>query len=86
MVSVASARQALYLWLWARQQKQRFTLASKNETPSSAPWREELGWLSLDWDGEADTGDNPDWATRLPAIEESEPSPWGQWKIGRAHV
>lgn len=78
-LTVTIARQALYLWLWARQQKRRFTLAPAQEAASAAPGREELGWLGLDWDGESNAGESPAWAGRLPAIEKSEPSPWGQW-------
>lgn len=78
-LTVAAARQALYLWLWARQQKRRFTLAPAPEVASAAPGREEFGWLGLDWDGESNAGESPAWADRLPAIEQSAPSPWGQW-------
>ncbi|MFQ5818099.1 MAG: hypothetical protein ACE5H2_09135 [Terriglobia bacterium] len=80
-LTVESARRALYLWLWARQQNQRFTLAAAGE----APGREELAWLGLDPEAESDAGDIPDWAATLPPIVESEPSPWGQWS-GRTSV
>ena len=71
-LTAESARWALYLWLWARQQGIPFT----------APPSDELRWLGI----EAESGDagaseasGPDWVNRLPAVEQSEPSPWGQW-------
>lgn len=68
-LTVETARLALLLWLHARQQKALFAA-----TP-----HEELRWLGLEPDVEATHGEPPQWATRLPPIEPSEPSPWGQW-------
>ncbi|MCI0403357.1 MAG: hypothetical protein L0212_07530 [Acidobacteria bacterium] len=68
-LTVESARLALFLWLHARQQNARF----------AAPVLEELQWLGLEPDTEPATGETPGWAQRLPAIEQSDPSPWGQW-------
>ncbi|MGH9811635.1 MAG: hypothetical protein ACRD4T_00715 [Candidatus Acidiferrales bacterium] len=64
-----SARLALFLWLYAHRQ----------ETSFSAPPLEELKWLRLDSDSAATTGEPPGWAQRLPPIQQSDPSPWGQW-------
>jgi nondiscriminating glutamyl-tRNA synthetase len=73
-LTVESARRALFLWLDARRQRQPFTVAG----PPGA-WREELRWLGLEWQAEEEQGDVPDWLRRLAPIEDSEPSPWGQW-------
>lgn len=77
-LTVETARQALFLWLGARQGNEPFT-APPGETSDSQGWREELCWLGLRWDGEAEAGGTPAWVGSLPALEESEPSPWGQW-------
>src|SRR3970040_577466 len=74
-LTAESARAALYLWLEARRAQAPFTVAPG---PDSL-WREELRWLGLDGDAEAASGDAPPWHRLLPALEESEPSPWGQW-------
>lgn len=79
-LTAEQARGALYLWLEARRARARFTVP-----PGEAPWREELHWLGLEWDAEAPRGEAPPWAKSLPALEESEPSPWGQWS-GRTSV
>ena len=71
-----SARLALLLWLEARRQGQRFTVAASAGTES---WREELDWLELQGEAEAASGEIPEWARHLPPLEESPPSPWGQW-------
>jgi glutamyl/glutaminyl-tRNA synthetase len=68
-LNVESARLALFLWLHARQLKASF----------ATPVREELGWLGLEADEEAASGEAPEWAVRLSSIEQSDPSPWGQW-------
>ena len=83
-LTAASARQALFLWLRARQRSEPFLLA-RQPAADSELWREELRWLGLESDGEAEKGDTPDWLRSLPALEESEPSPWGQWS-GRTSV
>src|SRR3989304_6080407 len=44
-----------------------------------------LRGLGLDGDAEAASGDAPPWHRSLPALEECEPSPWGQWS-GRTPV
>lgn len=67
--TVESARTGLYLWLSARQQN----------APFAAPLLEELQWLGLDPDCGTAAGESPARAQRLPPIEQSEPSPWGQW-------
>lgn len=71
-LTVESARAALYLWLFARQQEVSFT----------APPSEELRWLGIEA-APVHEGDPEalrlDWVEHLPAIEQSEPSPWGQW-------
>ena len=77
-LTAASARQALFLWLRARQRSEPFLLA-RQQTADSELWREELRWLGLEWHGEAEKGEMPDWLRSLPPLEESEPSPWGQW-------
>lgn len=84
-LTVEGARRALYLWLWARRQSGTFTVTPAVEAPEANRWREELLWLGLDWDGEAGAGENPAWLGSLPALEECEPSPWGQWS-GRTRV
>ncbi len=71
-----SARLALLLWLEARRQGQRFTVAASRD---SEPWGEELRWLGLEGEDEAPGGELPAWARHLPPLEESPPSPWGQW-------
>ncbi len=68
-LTVESARLALYLWLHTRRQSAQF----------AAPPLEELHWLALDANGEAAAGELPVWAQRLSTIEQSDPSPWGQW-------
>jgi len=68
-LAVESARLALFLWLHARAQKSPFAALSS----------EELQWLGLEPDSEPTTGEPPEWAQRLPPIEQSDPSPWGQW-------
>ena len=80
-LTAESARAALYLWLEARRAQAPFTVAPG---PDSL-WREELRWLGLDGDAEAASGDAPPWHRSLPALEECEPSPWGQWS-GRTPV
>lgn len=76
---MVAARQALYLWLWARQRKACFAWAPREGSAASGAWREELRWLGLDWDSESEAGEIPDWLRSLPPLEECEPSPWGQW-------
>src|SRR3990172_7593967 len=73
-LTAESARVALCLWLEARRAQARFTVSV-----GEAPWRDELRWLGLEWDAEAASGDAPAWLKSLPALEECEPSPWGQW-------
>lgn len=73
-LTIESARRALLLWLYARRQQQPFTVAG----PAGA-WREELRWLGLEWQAKEEKGEVPEWLRRLPPIEDSEPSPWGQW-------
>src|SRR3990172_8266578 len=83
-LTAESARVALCLWLEARRAQARFTVSV-----GEAPWRDELRWLGLEWDAEAASGDAPAWLKSLPALEECEPSPWGQWsgrtRIGELH-
>jgi glutamyl/glutaminyl-tRNA synthetase len=79
-LTAESARTALCLWLEARRTQARFTVPA-----GEAPWREELRWLGLEWDAEAASGAAPAWVRSLPALEEGEPSPWGQWS-GRTSV
>ncbi|MBI2956654.1 MAG: hypothetical protein HYY26_05020 [Acidobacteria bacterium] len=74
VLTVESARNALFLWLAARQQKLPFGVPRE-----PGEWRDELRWLGLDWDAEEQTGEPPQWAARLPAIEAGQPTPWGQW-------
>ncbi len=68
-LTVESARLALFLWLHARRQNASF----------AAPPLDELRWLGLNPDSEATTGETSEWAKHLPPIEQSDPSPWGQW-------
>jgi len=68
-LSVESARLALFLWLHARRQNAAF----------AAPALDDLAWLGLDPDTGAAGGETPEWSNRLPPIEQSDPSPWGQW-------
>ncbi|HEX9763710.1 MAG TPA: hypothetical protein VGA39_00360 [Candidatus Acidoferrales bacterium] len=68
-LTVDSARLALFLWLHARQRKALF----------AAPPNQELQWLGLEPDSEPTTGEPSEWAQHLPPIEQSDPSPWGQW-------
>ncbi len=75
-LTVEQARRALYLWLAARQQGEPFTVG---QALHEAPGREELRWLELDGDVAAGGSPPPDWLATLPPLEESEPSPWGQW-------
>lgn len=81
VLTVESARAALFLWLEARRQRGRFTVAGGADSPG----RQELRWLGLEGDSEADSGKTPEWLQSLPALEDSEPSPWGQWS-GRTAV
>ncbi|HXE74825.1 MAG TPA: hypothetical protein VNN18_04190 [Candidatus Xenobia bacterium] len=67
-LTVEDARTALFLWLDAQ----------RKSAPCIEPPRDDLRWLGI----EAPPGSAPalpEWARRLPPIEESEPSPWGQW-------
>jgi glutamyl-tRNA synthetase/nondiscriminating glutamyl-tRNA synthetase len=68
-LTVESARLAFFLWLHARQQN----------APFAAPPLDELRWLGLEPDAGASSGETPEWVKKLPAIEQSDPSPWGQW-------
>jgi glutamyl/glutaminyl-tRNA synthetase len=68
-LTVDSARLALFLWLHAKQQS----------APFAAPPLDELHWLGLEPNAEPTSGDLPEWATGLASIEQSHPSPWGQW-------
>jgi glutamyl/glutaminyl-tRNA synthetase len=83
-LTAENTRQALFLWLRARQQAEPFLLA-RPQAAGSETWREELRWLELDWDGEAESAAMPDWLQSLPPLEECAPSPWGQWS-GRTRV
>ncbi len=71
-LTVDNARTALYLWLWSRQR----------ELPLTAPLSDELRWLGIEaapvHEGDPEAS-RLDWVEHLPAIEQSEPSPWGQW-------
>ncbi|MFQ5724336.1 MAG: hypothetical protein ACE5G6_07565, partial [Terriglobia bacterium] len=80
-LTVERARAALFLWLEARRQTGRFTVAGG----ANSPGRQELRWLGLEGDSEADSGETPEWLQSLPPLEESPPSPWGQWS-GRTAV
>lgn len=68
-LTVDSTRLALFLWLHAQQRK----------LPFAAPPNEDLHWLGLNPDSEPDAAELPVWAQRLPPIEQSDSSPWGQW-------
>jgi hypothetical protein len=77
-LTVETARRALFLWLHARQTGKPLTVppAAEGRYPQ---WREEMDWLELGGDGEAEAGDVPDWLKQLSPVEEAEPSPWGEW-------
>jgi hypothetical protein len=74
-LTVETARRALFLWLHARQTGKPLTVppAAEGRYPQ---WREEMDWLELGGDGEAEA---PDWLKQLSPVEEAEPSPWGEW-------
>jgi len=77
-LAVESARRALFLWLHAAGEKRPFTVPpSTGDRP--APWREELEWLGLAWESEAEGGPAPDWLENLPPVLDAEPTPWGEW-------
>ncbi|MGH9862484.1 MAG: hypothetical protein ACRD35_03590 [Candidatus Acidiferrales bacterium] len=78
-LTVESARLALLLWLEARRRSKPFTVAVSAD---AEPWREELPWLDLQATAEAASGEIPPWARHFPPLEESPPSPWGQWGGG----
>jgi glutamyl/glutaminyl-tRNA synthetase len=80
-LTVETARRALFLWLHARQTQRSLTVPP-SAAVGSVPWLEELRWFELDWDGEAEAGDAPEWLERLPPIADAEPSPWGEWGGG----
>lgn len=67
-LTVDDARTALYLWLDAHRQGVALT------PPSS----DDLRWLGIEA-AAVRGGDATAWTKRLPPIEQSEPSPWGQW-------
>ncbi|MFQ5926501.1 MAG: hypothetical protein ACE5MH_03610 [Terriglobia bacterium] len=74
---MASARQGLYLWLWARHQGTVVTLAG-----GASAWHEELDWLGIEaaeakQAKEGEEAKEPEWLARLPEILPSEPAPWG---------
>lgn len=73
-LTVATARQALYLWLWAHQRQK-----PPPSTPASDAAGEELDWLGLDWEKLNHRAETPAWLEKLPPIVASPPSPWGQW-------
>ncbi len=75
-LTVEQVRHALYLWLAAHQQGEPLTVA---QSPADAPWREELRWLELDGVVAVSSSPLPARLFALPPLEESEPSPWGQW-------
>lgn len=78
-LTVETVRLAVSLWLGARGEKARSPLRPGIESPDSPAWCEELRWLGVD-PGEEVKGEKwPDWTRLLAPIEESEPSPWGQW-------
>ena len=79
-LTVEAARAVVFLWLTARQRGVQFTLAS-----GEGDWKQDLVWLGLDWDGKANAEQLPEWARSLPPIQESTPSPHGQWS-GRTPV
>jgi nondiscriminating glutamyl-tRNA synthetase len=83
-LTAESARRAFFLWLCARQQHELFLLPPQ-QTGAPELWREELCWLGLEGNADGDPGEMPEWLRRLPALEECEPSPWGQWS-GRTRV
>lgn len=73
-LTVDSARAAVLAWLEARQRQARFTVAR-----AERPWKEELRWLEVPWEAEAENGELPEGIEALAAMEASPPSPWGQW-------
>ena len=83
-LTLAAAREALYHWLWARQQGVGFAVVGSEE-----PWREELAWLGMEahpsaslpsatlGTGGASKAEDPEWLMSLPEILASEPALWG---------
>lgn len=70
-LTVDLARRAVCLWLWASRQPARLP-----EIPGVA--RDELLWLGISLPDDANDH-SPEWVNLLAPVEDSEPSPWGQW-------
>lgn len=79
-LTLAAAREALYRWLWARQQSGAVAVRRGPE-----PWQEELAWLGVELGdcirtagaSEPDEVNEPAWLACLPEILPSEPAAWG---------
>lgn len=73
-LTVESARAEVFSWLARRTGGGSFV-----PTVATSEGEEVLRWLGLDWDGGGEPGEAPPWVRRPPPIQETPPSPWGQW-------
>jgi len=76
-MTAESARRALAHWLDARRSGKNLLVAAAS--PGGNAWRDELGWMGLEWEGASGAASQPEWLSLLPPLEPAPSSPWGEW-------